>query len=268
MTVPVREARTVGVKYTDAPVHVVLVGTKPDIIKQAPVYHSLVERGHQALVCHTGQHFDHSLSGAMLEEFGVASCVNLGVAGGPVGISSGIIAEFGRYLSELREDVGPPIVYAHGDTTTAMSGAVAAFQSGVQLVHVEAGLRTLSPTREVLAEWIALARERSLEFDRFARQSRESATYERGSREPSPEQFNTRVVDAAAHLHAVPVELNRDFLLEEGFDPATIRVVGNSVVDALDLSTRTDVQDELLATFPSSRAVSSSATACTVGRTR
>ncbi|MFC5338949.1 hypothetical protein ACFPII_10615, partial [Leucobacter denitrificans] len=54
---------------TREPVHVVLVGTKPDIIKQAPVYHELVARGHHAIVCHTGQHYSHNLSGSMLEEF-------------------------------------------------------------------------------------------------------------------------------------------------------------------------------------------------------
>ena len=42
----------------DDAVHVVLIGTKPDIIKQGPVYHELKNRGHRTLLCHTGQHFD------------------------------------------------------------------------------------------------------------------------------------------------------------------------------------------------------------------
>ena len=67
---------------------------------------------------------------------------------------------------------------------------------------------------------------------RTARRMRDPATFERGSREPFPEQFNTRVSDAATGYHAAPVELDRDFLLDEGFPADTIEVVGNTVVDA------------------------------------
>ena len=54
---------------TEAVVHVVFIGTKPDIIKQYPLYHELRRRGEQTLLCHTGQHTDHAYSGGMLEEF-------------------------------------------------------------------------------------------------------------------------------------------------------------------------------------------------------
>ena len=50
--------------------HIVVVGTKPDIIKQAPIYHELRERGQDVVLCHTGQHYDHNLSQSMLDEFG------------------------------------------------------------------------------------------------------------------------------------------------------------------------------------------------------
>lgn len=52
-------------------VHIVLIATKPDIIKQAPLYHELKARGELVLLCHTGQHYDFRYSGGMMEEFGI-----------------------------------------------------------------------------------------------------------------------------------------------------------------------------------------------------
>lgn len=230
--------------------HVVLVGTKPDIIKQAPIYHELKSRGHNAVVCHTGQHFDHNLSGAMLEEFGIDRSVNLRAAGSPIDLISRITERLGWYLTSLEEEVGPPVTYVHGDTTTAMAGALAAFSLGQGLVHVEAGLRTLSPVREVLVEWLDRVEGGDLDWARFKAQTVARETYERGSRDPSPEQLNTRVADASAQFHAAPVELNREFLIEDGFAPQSIDVVGNSVVDALEQSITNATVESLLDRVP------------------
>lgn len=235
---------------TKEPVHVVLVGTKPDIIKQAPVFHELASRGHRTLVCHTGQHFDHNLSGAMLDEFAIERHVNLGVSGSAVDLASNITARLGSYLDWLAEEVGPPITYVHGDTTTAMAGALAGFSAGHGVVHVEAGLRTLSPRPEILREWLDQLERGDLDWARYREQSAARETYERGSREPSPEQFNTKVADAAANLHAAPVELNRDYLLGEGFSPRSIDVVGNSVVDALEHASTDRDRQGLLEKYP------------------
>ncbi|MGO3146200.1 MAG: UDP-N-acetyl glucosamine 2-epimerase [Leucobacter sp.] len=232
------------------PIHVVLVGTKPDIIKQAPVYHELVARGHRAVVCHTGQHYSHNLSGSMLEEFNIQESVNLGVSGDAVAVTSGVSRKLADYLTELDREVGPPITYAHGDTSTAMSGSLAAFGLGQGLVHVEAGLRTLSPTRDVLMEWHERVEGGTFDFEQFKTQHLSRANFERGSREPSPEQFNSRVVDAGAHFHAAPVELNREYLLEDGFSPRTIAVVGNSIVDAVASGQTPTADAEMLERFP------------------
>ena len=62
-------------------------------------------------------------------------------------------------------------------------------------------------------------RANELDWDTYAAQTAARASYERGSREPSPEQFNTRVADAGSHLHAAPTELNREYLLDEGYAP-------------------------------------------------
>ena len=69
--------------------HIVVVGTKPDIIKQAPIYHELRNRGHDVVLCHTGQHYDHNLSQSMLDEFGVREDINLEVRGGVNDLVSG-----------------------------------------------------------------------------------------------------------------------------------------------------------------------------------
>ncbi|MDD5739540.1 MAG: UDP-N-acetylglucosamine 2-epimerase, partial [Candidatus Peribacteraceae bacterium] len=105
-------------------------------------------------------------------------------------------------------------------------------------VHVEAGIRTLTPdysnTRILeysntgdIAQW------RTYLMDR--------KNWERGSLEPYPEQFNTRCSEAATGVHLAPVELDREFLLSEGFPSDRIFVVGNSVVDAIaEAKTRID----------------------------
>jgi UDP-N-acetylglucosamine 2-epimerase (non-hydrolysing) len=231
----------------------VLVGTKPDIIKQAPVFQELAGRGHQVMVCHTGQHFDHNLSGAMLDEFGISQLANLGVKGSAEDVVSGITARFAAFLRSVAEQSqGAPVIsYVHGDTSTAMAGAVGAFSVGQPVVHVEAGLRTLSPTKAVLTEWIAGLRADDLDWVTYQKQSMSPETYERGSREPSPEQFNTRVADSAAQLHAAPVDLNKSFLVSEGFSPRSIAVVGNSVVDALEQSPYHETSGSVLSRYPS-----------------
>ena len=107
--------------------HIVVVGTKPDIIKQAPIYHELRDRGHDVVLCHTGQHYDHNLSQSMLDEFGVREDINLEVRGGVNDLVSGITAKLAQYLRGFAERGGFPITYVHGDTTTAMAGALATF---------------------------------------------------------------------------------------------------------------------------------------------
>ena len=234
----------------DDAVHVVLIGTKPDIIKQGPVYHELKGRGHRTLLCHTGQHFDTNLSDANLTAFDLKPDVNLDVRGNMSGLAAGITAQVSAYLDHVASSGLAPILYVHGDTTTAMAGAVGTFSAGHGLVHVEAGLRTLSPKREVLTEWIEGMRTDSIDWETYADQTAARASYERGSREPSPEQFNTRVADAGSHLHAAPTELNREYLIDEGYAPQSIDVVSNSVVDAVEQFLDHADARELFETYP------------------
>jgi UDP-N-acetylglucosamine 2-epimerase (non-hydrolysing) len=242
-------ARDSGSPY----VHVITIATKPDIIKQAPVYAALLRRGEPALICHTGQHHDHRYSGGMLEEFGIEPDVHLGIAGSLPEKAAQIVERFGRVLEQLTDGGLTPIPYIHGDTTTSMAVGVASYLSRVACVHVEAGIRTLTPRADFYQRFLAEFRAGSFDWDSYAKAMRDPETFERGSREPYPEQFNTRVSDAATGFHAAPVELDREFLVSEGFAPDTIEVVGNTVVDAMASAREDAARADVLDRYPQLR---------------
>lgn len=224
----------------DKNVHLMLIATKPDIIKQIPLYKELKKRGHTVLLGHTGQHYDQNLSGGMLAEFGVEPDFNLNVRGTMHEVVSQIIGRLGYVIGELKARGKVVIPYVHGDTTTAMAASNAGYCHGFASVHVEAGIRTLTPD---YGSWqLAVGKKLSAHSQKPLASSWNIATWHaflqlrnhwlRGSQEPYPEQFNTRCSEAATGIHLAPVELDREFLLGEGFADDRIFVVGNSVVDA------------------------------------
>ncbi|MDD5102883.1 MAG: UDP-N-acetylglucosamine 2-epimerase [Candidatus Peribacteraceae bacterium] len=242
-------------------VHLILIATKPDIIKQLPLYFELKKRGHLVLLGHTGQHYSDNLSGGMLKEYDVEPDFNLNVRGQMHEIVSQIIGRLGWLIGELKEPTSAKafpfakaspsasasgdrsgdksvgkrgkivIPYVHGDTTTAMAASNAGFAHGFASVHVEAGIRTLTPNYK---DWGVGRRawddNDCVEWRKFLM---DRQNWERGSLEPFPEQFNTRCSEAATGVHLAPVELDREFLQGEGFPDDRIFVVGNSVVDAV-----------------------------------
>jgi UDP-N-acetylglucosamine 2-epimerase (non-hydrolysing) len=221
-------------------VHLVTVATKPDIIKQAPVYRELAARGEPVLVFHSDQHWATNYSGDMLAEFGMPVHLRLGQVantrpGRPPSLSAKtaqIVGGFGELLSQVKDAGLAPVPYIHGDTATSMAVGVASYLNQVACAHVEAGIRTLTPTRTVYQRFLDDFAAGRFDAEDYAACLRDPATYERGSREPFPEQFNTRVSDAGSGYHAAAVELNRLALVDEGFPPDTVEVVGNTVVDA------------------------------------
>jgi UDP-N-acetylglucosamine 2-epimerase (non-hydrolysing) len=233
--------------------HVITIATKPDIIKQAPVAEELLRRGELVLVCHTGQHYDYRYSGGMLEEFGLQVDILLGIEGSMTAKTAQMIDKFGVVLEELKALGLTPIPYIHGDTMTSMAVGVASYLSQVACVHVEAGIRTITPKREVLTGFLEAHREGHFDWDAYRKAHLDASNFERGSREPFPEQFNTRVSDAATGYHAAPVELTRDFLLDEGFPPDTIEVVGNTVVDAAAAARRDAARATIFELYPQIR---------------
>lgn len=206
-------------------VHLIVIATKPDIIKQVPLYKELQKRGHLVLLGHTGQHYDENLSGGMLKEFGVQPDFNLNVRGSAYEVVSQIIGRLGHIIAELKERGKVVIPYVHGDTTTAMAASNAGYCHRFASVHVEAGIRTLTPDYDAWGnDYSDGAKWREFLMDKN--------NWKRGSQEPFPEQFNTRCSEAATGIHLAPVELDREFMVGEGFSEDRIFVVGNSVADA------------------------------------
>ncbi len=220
---------------TDEPVHVVLIGTKPDIIKQYPVYKELKARGLQVILCHSGQHTDYAYSEGMLAEFGMDVDIRLVMGDGlDLGARVAALITSANALFHVARQTGHTLLpYIHGDTATSMGTAVAAYMNRIACVHVEAGIRTLTPTRDFLDAQLAAFADGTFDWEVYHKAHTDEATFTTGSMEPYPEQFNTRVSDAGTGFHAAAVELDRKFLLGEGFPDDTIAVVGNSVVDAI-----------------------------------
>lgn len=229
------------------PLHLVLIATKPDIIKQIPLYRELVKRGHAVILGHTGQHYDDNLSGGMLKEFGAVPDFNLNVRGAPHEVISQIIDRLGSLFSVFQSRGITVIPYVHGDTTTAMAASNAGYCFGYASVHVEAGIRTLTPDYDAFgmdprdgawdhAAWSAFLTERT--------------HWKRGSQEPYPEQYNTRCSEAGSGIHLAPVRLNRECLADEGFADDRIFVSGNSVVDAVHTALSSASSEDIFNRYP------------------
>jgi UDP-N-acetylglucosamine 2-epimerase (non-hydrolysing) len=114
-----------------------VLGTRPEIIKVAPLIRILGER---ALFVHTGQHYDDNLSAQFLAELRLGQPdLHLGVGGRSRG------AQIGDATTQLEESFRaepPAVVVVHGDTNATVAGALAANATSIPLVHLEAGLRS------------------------------------------------------------------------------------------------------------------------------
>jgi UDP-N-acetylglucosamine 2-epimerase (non-hydrolysing) len=176
--------------------HLLLVlGTRPDAIKLAPVVLAIREQaGVQVTVCNTGQHAD--MCAGVLDLFGISPDTDLAVMTSRQTLTdlTGSVLNAMRGLLERQR---PDWVIVQGDTTTAFAAALAAFYQKVPIAHVEAGLRT----GDIYAPW--------------------------------PEEMNRKLITAIARLHFAPLASNAETLRREGVDPGTIVVTGNTGIDAL-----------------------------------
>jgi len=231
--------------------HLLIIATKPDIIKQAPLYHALRDAEQSVFIIHTGQHYDFNLSGAMLEEFGLPVSANLGVEGSPQAKFGQIVARLGEMIAEMQQLGKTVIPWVHGDTMTASAAAIAGYLQQVAAVHVEAGLRTLTPKKALYEELLqrfddspqaAVKWWRALHAD--------TNNFERGSWEPWPEQCNTKIAEVNSGVHLAATEINRQLMLTEGIEDQRIFVVGNSVVDATAEAINDAKQSEIFVKYP------------------
>ena len=108
------------------------------------------------------------------------------------------------------KEVKPDIVLVHGDTTTTLAGALAAYYNQIDIGHVEAGLRT---------------------YDKYS---------------PFPEEMNRQMVDCMTDMYFAPTELSKQNLLAEGIDESKIYITGNTAIDAMSTTVDEDYKNEVL----------------------
>lgn len=175
-----------------------VMGTRPEAIKLCPLVKELQgRRDVEVLVCSTGQH--RSMLDGALRAFDVRPDFDLDVMRTGQG-SSSLAARILRGTEEILRAEEPDILLVQGDTTSAFSAALAAFYEGIPVGHVEAGLRT----------------------------------HRRD--EPYPEEMHRRAIALLADYHFAPTVTAKRNLLREGVPEASIRITGNTVVDALRFS--------------------------------
>lgn len=181
-----------------APLRVaVVVGTRPEAIKMAPVMLALAKSDNFVpILIATGQHGE-MLSQA-LELFNITPDYNLHVMQPGQSLAE-LTAKIVAGTSSLIDVIKPDVVLVHGDTTTAFASSLAAFYLDVPVGHVESGLRT----RNILG--------------------------------PFPEEFNRQAIARLATWNFAPTNKARENLVAEMVAPESIHVTGNTIVDALNM---------------------------------
>lgn len=217
--------------------HIIMIATKPDIIKQAPLYIELKKRGKLVILIHTGQHYDYNLSKWVLDEFWMEVDINLNIFWKIHKKYSLIIERLWDILVDLEENYQKiPIPYVHWDTLTATTADKAAFLNKFAVVHVEAWIRTFTPNKDFFHELFEEYEKWKFDWDEYYKSLQDFDIYERGSIEPYPEQFDTRAIEWSTWFFAVPVDLYKQTLKDEGFPKEYIKVVWNTISDAIEIS--------------------------------
>jgi UDP-N-acetylglucosamine 2-epimerase (non-hydrolysing) len=180
----------------NSPRKVMLVfGTRPEAIKMAPLYHALRESSDfQTTVCVTAQH--RQMLDQVLKVFEVIPDIDLDLMK-PGQDLFDVTASVLLGMRDVFRQHRPDVVLVHGDTTTTLATAMAAFYAGVPVGHVEAGLRT---------------------HDVYA---------------PFPEEFNRQVASRVTRWHFAPTSFSKQNLLAEHVPDEKVTVTGNTVIDAL-----------------------------------
>lgn len=175
-----------------------VIGTRPEAIKICPILNEFKKRNEKnALLLTTGQH--REMLDRALADFCIKADHSFEVArdGETLGELAGrLLFDIGRKLDETV----PERVVVHGDTISAFCASLAAFYRGIEVAHVEAGLRSGNV------------------------------------REPFPEELDRRFISLVASIHFAPTEIARRALIKEGINKRKIFVTGNTVTDALELT--------------------------------
>ncbi|WP_175973549.1 non-hydrolyzing UDP-N-acetylglucosamine 2-epimerase [Corynebacterium sp. Marseille-Q2823] len=170
-------------------------GTRPEAIKVAPVIKTLEKDDRfESVAVSTGQHKE------MLEQvntmFGIEPKLDLHLMKPGQGLNE-IVSRALMGLDEIIDAEQPDVIISQGDTSTAMTAALAGFHRGVKIVHLEAGLRTGD------------------------------------IHSPFPEEANRKLIGQVAELHLAPTAGSMENLRRENVRSKDIAVTGNTVIDAL-----------------------------------
>ena len=171
----------------------VILGTRPEIIKTAPVIRELDRKQADFFILHTGQHYSYNLDKVFFEQLGLSQPKhNLGVGSGSHAEETGkMLVGIEKVL--LKEK--PDIILVEGDTNSVLAGALVAAKIGIKIGHVEAGLRS---------------------YDRTM-----------------PEEINRILADHCSDLLFAPTAQAKTTLLNEGIPEEKIFITGNTIVDAI-----------------------------------
>ena len=188
-----------------------VLGTRPEIIKMAPIIDEISKRGIDQIILHTGQHYDEEMSDNFFRDLEIpAPDYNIHVGSGTHGRQTGLMMQG---IEEILLDEKPDIVLLQGDTNAVLAGAVVASKLHIAIGHVEAGLRSFDMTM--------------------------------------PEEVNRRVADVCSTMYFIPTEESAINLLAEGFSRKNLIITGNTVVDAcfrhLEIAKKKGFQEESLA---------------------
>ena len=173
-----------------------IFGTRPEIIKLAPVILEMKKfpQDYNVLICNTEQ--QKELSNQTLEYFGLKADISLDCMRKNQSLAS-VQTRILNSLDKIYNDYQIDATIVQGDTMTVLCGALASFYHKIPVFHVEAGLRS---------------------YDKY---------------EPFPEEVIRQMASRIADLHFAPTDVNKQALLKENIDNDKIYVVGNTVIDAL-----------------------------------
>ena len=185
-------------------------GTRPEAIKMAPLVKKLQEMPEEfkTIVCVTGQH--REMLDQVLRLFDITPEYDLNIMK-PNQDLYDITSRILLGMRDVLKEVQPDIVLVHGDTTTSMAAALAAFYQQIPVGHVEAGLRT----GNIYSPW--------------------------------PEEMNRLITGRITTHHFSPTPLAKENLLREHVDEKQIIVTGNTVIDALQMVVKRLDEDKALA---------------------
>lgn len=190
------------------PTVVTIFGTRPEAIKLFPVIRALSKRGRlQTINCVTAQH--REMLDQVLEIAGIEPDYDLDLMRADQSLdelTGRLLAGIGHTLDKIQ----PQRVIVQGDTATAMCGALAAYYRKIPVSHVEAGLRSYN----IYHPW--------------------------------PEEVNRKIIGSIADQHFAPTETSAAALLKENVPNDQISITGNTVIDALLVTTEKNRNDQFI----------------------